>query len=342
MAVLELTAAGLYCAGGDFYIDPWRGVPKAIITHAHADHARRGSTEYLSPKSGELALKLRLGMDCSVQTLAFGETISIGSVKVSLHPAGHVLGSAWVRVEEGGEVWCFSGDYKTERDVTGDRMEPIRCHTFISESTFGLPIYRWQPQQELFDEINQWWRQNKEDGRCSILCGYSLGKAQRLLGALDPGIGPIGVHGSVFGMLPAYEANQVPLPPSEKIEVKDKQQMKRFQEGGMVIAPPSVLGSGWERRFGDPATAMASGWMTIRGPRRRQNVAKGFPISDHVDWPGLLETIEATGAERIGITHGYVSTVVRYLKEQGKDAFPLKTRFEGERTEEAEAEPDAP
>jgi putative mRNA 3-end processing factor len=279
-------------------------------------------------------LKHRLGSDINVTGLQYGETLHFNGVKVSLHPAGHILGACQVRVEYQGMVWVFSGDYKTHSDPTCKTLEPVKCHVFISESTFGLPIYHWQPSEVVFTEINRWWRTHREEGRCSVIFGYSLGKAQRILSQLDPANGPIGLHGAIHALLPSYEAAGVQFPAYEAIDTRDKEQVARFRQGGILVAPPSANATPWLAKFGDVATASASGWMTIRGPKRRANVETGFVLSDHADWPGLLETIRATGAERVGLTHGYVSTMVKYLREQGVDAFPLSTQFQGDAAEE--------
>jgi putative mRNA 3-end processing factor len=336
MALIDVTECGLFCGKGGFYIDPWRGVERAIITHAHGDHARFGSADYLVPEDGAGILKVRLGSGVPVQTLPYGETLDVNGVAVSLHPAGHVLGSCMVRVEYRGEVWVISGDYKTAHDPTCRTMAPLRCNVFISESTFGLPVYRWQSSEAIFGQINRWWRNNCEEERCSIIFAYALGKSQRILAGLDPSIGPIGVHGAVGRFLPAYEAAGAPFPLIESIDTHNKDQVERFKRGGMILAPPSANATPWLAKFGDVASAAASGWMTIRGPRRRENVEQGFVLSDHADWPGLLGTIEATGAERVGITHGYVSSLVRYLREKGIEAFPVPTHFRGDKADEDE------
>lgn len=334
MALIEQTDRGLYCAAGDFYIDPWRGVSRAVVTHAHSDHARRGSDAYLVPVDGVSVLKHRLGSEINVTGLQYGEPVEINGVKVSLHPAGHILGACMVRVEHRGEVWLFSGDYKTQTDPTCKSMDPVRCDVFISECTFGLPIYRWQPSEHVFDQIHRWWRSNVEQQRCSLIFAYSLGKAQRILTHLEEGIGPIGVHGAIHSLMPMYHEAGVKFPAYEAIDTRQKEQVERFKQGGMIIAPPSANGTPWLTKFGDVSTASASGWMTIRGPKRRANVENGFILSDHADWQGLHETIQATGASRVGLTHGYVSTMVRYLREKGVDAFPLKTQFQGDAAEE--------
>lgn len=332
MALLETNDSGLYCRAGDFYIDPWRGVDRAVITHGHTDHARWGSRHYLTSERGEAVVRERVGgAKASIETLPYGKTTTINGVRVSLHPAGHILGSAQVRVEYRGEVWVVSGDYKLGRDRTADPFEPVRCHTFVTESTFGLPVFRWKPQSEIFDEINAWWRQNQERGRASVLFAYVLGKAQRLLAGVDPSIGPIFVHGAVERFLPLYAAAGVDLPPAVKATVENAHEARGK---ALIVAPPSAASTPWLKKFGPVSQAFASGWMTIRGTRRRQALDRGFVLSDHVDWPGLNEAVAATGAERVGITHGYVGVVTRWFRERGLDAFALSTRYEGELEDE--------
>jgi putative mRNA 3-end processing factor len=317
----------LYCAAGDFYIDPWRPVKHAVITHAHGDHARWGSERYLTTTDGEHVLRMRMGPQANIETLPYGESLLLGNVRVSLHPAGHVLGSAQVRLEHRGEVWVVSGDYKVACDRTCRPMEPVRCHTFISESTFGLPIYRWQSEEELERAVNDWWRGNAAEGRASVVFGYALGKAQRLIALLDPAIGPIYCHGAVERLNAAYRATGIQLPPTTYAGRGD---VATRWAGAMIVAPPSAAGTPWTRKFGDASTAFVSGWMAVRGARRRRAVDRGFVLSDHADWPGLCSTIEATGAERILVTHGQVGTMVRWLREHGKESYPLRTEFEGE------------
>ncbi|OYO30297.1 ligase-associated DNA damage response exonuclease [Janthinobacterium sp. PC23-8] len=314
---------GLYCVPGQFYIDPWRPVERAIITHAHADHARAGHGHYLSAASGVKVLQSRLGC-VSILGLQYGERITRNGVTVSLHPAGHVLGSSQVRMEHGGEVWVASGDYKLESDPTCLPFEPVRCHTFITESTFGLPIYRWQPSQEIYDEINQWWRKNAAEGRTSVLFCYAFGKAQRILAGLDPAIGPIVCHGAAQALTEVYRACGVVLPPTMMAgEVPDKAALTT----AMVIAPPSAEGSAWMKRFGDYSDAFASGWMLLRGARRRRGVDRGFVLSDHADWPGLMRAIKATQAERVIVTHGSVPVMVRWLQQNGWQAGGFETEY---------------
>jgi putative mRNA 3-end processing factor len=317
---------GLYCPAGDFHIDPWRPVARAVITHAHADHARRGHSAYLAQADSAGVLRARLG-DITLQPLAYGEAAFVNGVKLSLHPAGHVLGSSQVRIEHEGRVWVASGDYflsaHDERNPTCPPFEPVRCDCFITESTFGLPVYRWRPQAELFAEIDAWWRANADAGRTSLLLGYSFGKAQRLLAGVDASIGPIVVHGAVEPLNRAYRDAGVALPETRPIEAVDKATLER----ALVIAPPGVLGSPWARRLVDASDAFASGWMQLRGARRRQGVDRGFVLSDHADWPGLQRAIGATGASRVIVTHGYEAVMVRWLQQQGLEAASFATEY---------------
>jgi putative mRNA 3-end processing factor len=335
--LIQLDAGGLHCPAGNFYIDPWRPVARAVITHAHADHARPGSRAYMASRAGERVLRARMGDDAVIQTAEYGEVVEINGVRVSLHPAGHILGSAQVRVEYRGEVWVVSGDYKVGLDATCAPFAPVRCHTFITESTFGLPLYRWRPQAEIFDQINAWWRANQAVGKASLLFAYALGKAQRLLAGVDPSIGPIFTHGAVERLVAEYRASGVALPPTSYAAVDRRADWSQ----ALVIAPPSALGTPWMRRFGNLSTGFASGWMQVRGTRRRKAVDRGFTLSDHADWPGLLDTIAATGAERVWVTHGYSAVLARWLGEQGLDAAVVQTQFEGERADLGAAD-DAP
>jgi putative mRNA 3-end processing factor len=331
--LITLSEQGFYCPQGDFYIDPWQPVNRAVITHAHSDHARWGSRSYLTSRAGEGVLRARMAPDASIQSLEYGEVLRFNGVELSLHPAGHILGSSQVRVAYKGEVWCISGDYKTEADSTCATFEPVRCNTFITEATFALPIYRWQPQAEIFAQINSWWRANQAAGRTSLLLGYALGKAQRLIAGLDPSIGPILCHGAVERLNAVYRAGGIALPSTGY----SGGQGRGFEwSQALIVAPPSAHGTPWTRRFGEVSAGFASGWMRIRGARRRRAVDRGFVLSDHADWPGLLAAIGASGAERVWVTHGYTAVLARWLEEQGLESFAVPTRFEGE----APAQPD--
>lgn len=331
--LLKNTDRGLFCERGNFYIDPWKPVDFAIVTHGHSDHARWGSKSYLTAKPGVPILQHRLGSNAKIEGIDYRKSLSHNGVKISLHPAGHILGSAQIRIEYGGEVCVVSGDYKLEDDGTCLPFEPIRCHTFVTESTFGLPIYRWSPQAKIFSQINKWWRENQKRERTSVLFAYALGKAQRILSGLDPSIGPIFVHGAVQRFLPVYENAGVKLPATMRA---DAENMKAARGKAFVIAPGSADNSPWLRKFGDVSTAFASGWMQIRGARRRRSLDRGFVLSDHADWEGLLQTIRATEADNIWVTHGYTGQLVRWLRDNGKQAEIVETRFQGEVEDEAE------
>lgn len=320
---------GLYCVPGDFYIDPWRPVDRAVITHAHGDHARYGHRHYLAAAAGVGILQSRLGQ-IHIDGLEYGARVVHNGVTISFHPAGHVLGSAQVRMEYRGEVWVASGDYKVEPDGTCTPFEPVRCDTFITESTFGLPIYRWLPQQTIFDDINQWWRANAAQGRASIMQCYSFGKAQRILSGLDAGIGPIICHGAVEPLNRVYRAAGVALPPTVMVTDVDKKAIGQ----SIVIAPPSAAGSPWVKRFGDYSDAFASGWMQLRGARRRRGVDRGFVLSDHADWPGLMTAIRATEAPRVIVTHGSIPILVRWLQQNGLQASGFDTEYGDDEAEE--------
>ncbi len=326
--LLAFSDKGIYCARADVYLDPWRAVPRALITHGHADHSRSGHGKYITHHSNVPIIRHRLGK-IEVSGYHWGETFSIRGVSFSFHPAGHILGSSQIRVEYRGEVWVFSGDYKTDPDGLTTPFEPVPCHTFITECTFGLPVFNWKPYGEIQDEINQWWARNRDEGRTSVLFGYSLGKAQRLLRYLDPSIGTIYTHSAVENMTEVLR-NQFDFPPTVRIErATDRKQVK----GNLVLAPPSVHGGTWLRKMAPFVTATASGWMQFRGARRRRAIDRGFVLSDHSDWKGLLAAIEATGALRIICTHGYTRIFSRYLQEAGYQATVEGTEFEGETAE---------
>ncbi len=334
-ALITETENGLYCPVGDFYIDAWKPVPLNIVTHAHSDHARRGSARYIAARDGAAVLRHRMGTDAVIDPIEYGESIKLNQVKVSLHPAGHVLGSSQVRVERGGEVWVISGDYKREQDPTCKPFEVVRCNTFVTECTFGLPIFRWSDPAGIATDINLWWAGNRELGRTSLVLAYSLGKAQRVLSGLDATIGPILLHGAAHSMTEVYRASGIELPPAEFASVENA---KLHKGKSLVIAPASAMNSTWARKFSPISTGVASGWMRVRGIRRRKSVDRGFVLSDHVDFPALLKTIEETGAEHVIATHGYTDALVALMKERGKQTSVFSTHFTGE---EEDAEPTA-
>jgi putative mRNA 3-end processing factor len=331
MALIEFSDKGLYCPAGDFYIDPWRGVDRAIITHAHSDHARMGSKYYLCHHLTKPLLQLRLGNHV-FEGIGWGEKISMNGVQISLHPAGHIIGSSQVRIEYRGEIWVISGDYKIDDDGLSGQFEPIHCHTFLTESTFGLPIYRWKSQPQLSGDIQQWVTANQSAGKSSVLIAYSLGKAQRVLQAVAQVTDNIYVHGAVWNVQQTLEQAGTALPAVKRVM---PDMPKETFRGSVVIAPPSAEDSPWMKRFPDYSLGVCSGWMQVRGNARRKNVDAGFALSDHADWPGLLSAIKATGAQRVFVTHGFQAALSRYLTEQGIEAHEVKTEYgndEGEET----------
>ena len=267
--------------------------------------------------------------------MEFGEVRSINGVNFSFHPAGHIVGSAQIRVEYKGEVWVASGDYKVEPDSISETFEPVLCHVFITESTFGLPVYKWQPQQVVFEEINTWWRNNQEKGRVSVIAGYALGKAQRIIRHLDTSIGRIFTHGAIENVNEVIRTQGYKLPPTTRVT---QEMDKKAYQGNIVVATPSALASPWMRKFSPYSTAVASGWMGLRGARRRRSVDRGFVLSDHADWVGLNDSIQATGCERVFVTHGYTTIFSNWLKSIGLDAQPVSTEFEGELAEIGESQ----
>ncbi len=334
MALLTFTAYGIYCPLADVYIDPWKPVDRALITHAHSDHSRWGMKRYVAHKDSVPVMRHRLGKDIRVNGVEYGERFSIRGVNISFHPAGHIIGSAQIRLEYQGEVWVVSGDYKLEDDGLSAAFEPVKCHTFITESTFGLPVYQWQPQAEVFAEINTWWAENAAQGKASLLSGYSLGKAQRILQGLDQSIGPVFTHGAVENVNEVLRGQGIALAPSRHVRLigPDKQRRSDFQHA-LIIAPPGATDSTWAKRFQPASIGMVSGWMTLRGARRRRAADRGFILSDHADWQGLNQAIKDTGAETVFVTHGYSDLYAKWLREQGYDAQPIETKFEGETLE---------
>lgn len=328
MALVEVTKSGLYCPHADIYIDPWRSVHRALITHAHSDHARPGSKLYVSHLHTVPLLKRRLGK-VNTEGVEYGKSIRYNDVNISFHPAGHVPGSAQIRIEYRGEVCVVSGDYKLEDDGLSVPFEPVKCHTFITESTFGLPIYKWQNQQEIFNEINAWWSANADENITSVLIAYSLGKAQRLLMHLDSRIGQVIVHPAVFEMNEAIREFYPQLPLCLKwTNSMDLSKLKN----ALLIMPSAAAGDPWMSDELEYDVAFASGWMGLRGTSKWSG-GKGFTLSDHADWEGLCSAVNLCGAEEIFVTHGYSSVFSKWLCEQGKNARELKTLFSGDESD---------
>jgi putative mRNA 3-end processing factor len=329
--MLSETADGLYCEAGGFYIDPWNPVSRAVITHAHGDHARPGSQAYLCAAPTAPLLARRFGGSTTIEGVPYGQRLTLGAVTVSFHPAGHVLGSAQIRLEGRGTgtnagVWVIAGDYKRAPDPTCDPFEPIRCDTFVTESTFGLPIYRWDAAAVVMADILGWWEANRSDGRSSVLFCYTLGKSQRLLAELQRLTDrPVFVHGMMLPMIDAYREQGVSMLP---VRSATEQPRGTSFAGELVLAPLSARGTPWMRRLGAHSDAFVSGLMRVRGVRRQRAFDRGFVLSDHADWPALLETIEETGADRILTTHGHAEPLARYLAEHGRRAAVIRTAWE--------------
>ena len=323
MSVLEFRPEGIYCSQGDFYIDPWRPVDKALITHGHADHARFGSKKYLCTDIAAPVIRHRLG-NVAIETIPYEKELSLNGVNVSFYPAGHVPGSAQILIEIKGERWVVSGDYKVVDDGLSTPFKPIKCHSFISECTFGLPAFNWSPQEQVFKEINSWWQQCTSDGLTPILAAYGLGKAQRLIAGLDTNIGPILTHGAIEKTNQIMRDQKIAIP--ETFLVTSKLDLANFKNA-IVLAPPSALSTSWVKKFGKISTGYASGWMAIRGIKRRRAADKGFVISDHADWNGLNLAIKETEAEKIFVTHGYTDSFSKWLQFKGLNASIVKTEF---------------
>ena len=334
MNLLEFTGNGIYCPAADVYLDPWKPVAKALISHGHSDHASWGHGAYLCTTSAAPVIKHRLNLSGNIQTADYGQSILINGVEFSFHPAGHIPGSAQIRVAHQGEVWVFSGDYKLEPDGISEPFEPVKCHAFITESTFGLPVYKWKSQREVFDDINAWWRKNQAAGKVTILAGYALGKCQRILKNIDPSIGKIFLHGAIDTVTQILRNQQLELPPTTYVTSEMK---KKDFEGSLVLCPPSAIGSPWLRKFDPYSLGIASGWMGLRGARRRRGADRGFVLSDHADWTDLNRAVDATGAHRIFVTHGYSEVFAHWLSEKGFEAKVIRTQFEGELGEIAES-----
>lgn len=333
MQLIEFTDKGLFCRQGIFFIDPWKPVDKAIITHAHSDHARGGSKYYLCHHYTKPLLQLRLGVNF-YQSIGWDEPVFINGVKITLHPAGHIIGSAQIRLEFKGEVWVISGDYKTEDDGLSTAFEPVRCNTFITECTFGLPVYKWKKQTEIFNDIKNWVYQNKADGKTSVLIAYSLGKSQRVLPPLASIGLPIFAHGAVWNVHQALVNSGWKLPVIKRVETFTP---KEDLLGNIVIAPPGADGTPWMRKLHPNSVGICSGWMQIRGNARRRNTDAGFALSDHADWDGLVAAVKATCAQKVFATHGFQSSFSRYLNEQGIEAEEVQTAY-GDEAEDIKKE----
>ena len=332
--LIDFTSSGLYCPVADVYIDPWKPVDRAIITHSHADHARIGNRSYLTHRDTVPMLKHTLGEYISVQAVEYGEVISINGVNISLHPAGHIIGSAQVRLEYKGEVWVVTGDFKMENDGMSQPFEPVKCDVLVMESTFGLPLFQWKQQQDVFDEINQWWLGNIAAGKTSILIGYSLGKAQRLIYHLNKEQGPIFVHSSIEVVNQVLRRNGFDIPIVQKLDVASP---GTDYSHSLILAPPTLLSTPFVNHLEPFSAAMVSGWMSLRESRRNNLIDRGFVLSDHADWNQLKTAVTESGAQRIFITNaGYSSSFYRWLRDSGYDITEVPTKYVGEMNEIAE------
>lgn len=324
MELLSLTDKGLYCALGDFYIDPWKEVDRAIITHGHGDHAHTGMKEYITVDEGEFIVRKRIP-NANLKTFPYRKPFRMGEVDVSFHPAGHILGSSQVRIQYKDEVWVFTGDFKRDLDLTCEPFEVVPCDVFISEATFSLPVYRWPDFRLEMKEIYEWWMKNREEGFNSVLCCYALGKAQRIIAGLrELTDETIWVHGTVDELNQSYAKTGLSWPNVLKVPLESKEKFK----GAMILCPPSALGSSWNKRLSPKKVAFASGWMRLRGNRRRKGYERGFVISDHADWPSLIKTVKETGCRKVYFTHGNTESIVKYLNEEGISAYDLKLPYD--------------
>jgi putative mRNA 3-end processing factor len=323
-----LRPEGLYCPAGDFHVDPWQPVARAVITHAHGDHARGGNGIYYGTAAGAPLLRWRLGAEAPLAAMEYGTTFTLGAARVSFHPAGHILGSAQVRIEVDGRVCVVAGDYKRDPDPTCPPFEPLRCDVFITEATFALPVYRWRPTPEVAAEILAWWDECRAREETAVLFCYALGKAQRVLAELARLTDRrVLLHGAMAPAVQIYRQAGIGMLPTAVVVEQGRGEL---QPGELVLAPPSAAGSHWMRRFRRHSTGFASGWMQVRGNRRRGGHDRGFVVSDHADWPALLQTVRETGARRVLATHGSTDALVQVLRDAGLDAQALRTELGGE------------
>jgi putative mRNA 3-end processing factor len=322
------TPDGIYVPDADVHIDPWRPVARALITHAHGDHARPGSKAYLATPDTAALIRTRFGPETQVETIEYGQPLTAGGVRITLYPAGHVLGSAQVLLETAAGRTVFGGDYKRAPDPTCRPFEPVPCDTFVTEATFGLPIYRWDSPHDVVRAIFDWWTTAAERGdECLLFC-YTLGKAQRILAELARLTDrPVYAHGAMLPITAVYRTAGVEMLPLLPLAAVPR---KQSLAGELVLAPVSARGTPWMRRFRSPSTAFASGLMRVRGVRRQRGYDRGFVLSDHADWPALLETVRDSGASSVIATHGHSEPLARYFAEQGLQSTVIRTAFEGE------------
>ncbi len=325
--LLQLKSYGLVGPQDQFHVDAWSDAEINLITHAHGDHARRGSGEYWCSRESAPILKHRLGDDIRLRTFEYGETARLGDCWISFHPAGHILGSSQIRIEDTKQpsnVWVVTGDYKRDDDPTCKPFEVVKCHTLITEATFSLPIYHWAPVAQTAKDIYDWWQWNKTEGNTSLLFCYSLGKAQRILAELTRFTEEeVLLHGSAVVLTQIYRDAGVKMLPTKPVSEYDGD-----SAGRLVLAPPSAHRSPWMKRFKSVSTGFASGWMAVRGVRRGRSYEKGFVLSDHADWNSLLQTVDECEAKRVLVTHGQSEILARYLRESRPIiAEPLQTQY---------------
>ena len=334
MSLISINENGLYCKQGDFYIDPWKPVKEALITHAHSDHMRWGMKHYITHQHSIPVLRHRLGSDNAVDGVEYGEKFYLNGVEISYHPAGHIIGSAQIRLAYENEVWLFTGDYKIADDGVSQPYEPIPCDHLITESTFGMPIYKFPNFGEVYADINAWWRVNAEEGLNTVLLAYALGKAQNILAHLDESIGEIYLHGAVANTNEALAEVGYAFPGKRLTTDIDRTKIR----GAIIVAPPSALDTPWMRKLKPYRSAMCSGWMQLRGARRRRNVDRGFVLSDHCDWNQLQQALQFMQPKHVYVTHGYEAVFSRFVKEQYHiPADIFKTLYNDQEEEEEEA-----
>lgn len=327
--LLKVTSKGIYCPQADVYIDPWKPVKKALITHGHSDHARYGSKSYLCHQHSINILKSRLGNQINVQGVAYGQKTRINTVDFTFYPAGHIIGSAQILADNGKERWVVSGDYNNSKDSLISEIQPVKCDYFISECTFGLPVFTWDDPQEIFDQIQNWWIKNQKQNKASVITAYSLGKAQRIIQNINHEIGPVYTHRAVENMNEAIRTSGIPLKPTALLDLTTKQNISQ----SLIVIPPGAADAKWLKDIKQYELAFASGWMAIRGAKRRRGIETGFVLSDHSDWQGLNSVIKETGAQKVYVTHGYTDIFCKWLNSQGQEAAILETNYVGETIE---------
>jgi len=316
--LLQPDAGGLYCAAGNFWIDPLKPVDRAVVTHAHADHARSGSEDYHTAVDNLPLLAARIGEDDNTQGHEWNQPFELGDTRVTLFPAGHIFGSSWVRIESEQGTWGVSGDFKRAGDPTCAPFEPAEVDVWVTECTFGLPVYRWDEPERIIDEIEEWWRACKAAARPAVLFCYALGKAQRILAELAARTDEaVWIHGAMRPLVDAYREAGIDMLPTRMVSEAEPGQ--RYG-GQLVLAPPSAAGSTWMRRFPKHSAGFVSGWMRIRGNRRRRGYDRGFVMSDHADWPALIDTAREMNAQRVVTIHGNGEALAGFLNENGVPA----------------------